>query len=97
MQEAAAAYTDCVAREAEKHVKNPAGAEDIAVAAHGRCWSAWEAYRDASRINFFHAVRTAEEKQLAGDRLEAHLRGFELETRRAVVDDVIQRGFPGGR
>ena len=96
MKEAGDAYVACLAREAEKDMKNPAGAEDIAAAAHGRCWPAWSAYRDATAANYGHNVRTREEKQFAHDRAEAHLRDFEREARRNIVDTVVERSLKGG-
>jgi len=92
-EKAGATYTTCVTREAERNMKNPAGAEDIAVAAHGRCWSAWEAYREATRESFLSGARTPEERQLAQDKMEAHLRDFERDTRRGVIDTVVQRSL----
>ena len=91
MSRAADSYTSCVAAEAEKDVANPANAEDIAVAAHGRCWTAWDAYRDAARSTFSAKARSREEMQLAHDRTDAHLRQFERETRRSVVDRLVER------
>src|SRR5688500_4889063 len=72
-EQAGAAYTACVTREAELNMKNPAGAEDIAAAAHGRCWTDWEAYREATRESFYSRARTPEERQFAQDKMEAHL------------------------
>ena len=98
MKDAGEAYQACLTREAEKDMKNPAGAEDIATAAHGRCWSVWEAYRAATNANFSYGARTAEERQFAGDRAEAHVRQFEREARRGVVDTVVERSLkPGAR
>ena len=94
MNDAAAAYTACVNREAEKDMKNPAGAEDIAVAAHGRCWSAWQAYRDATHENYLQTARSAQERQFARDKAEAQLRDAEREARRAIMDTVVQRTLP---
>ena len=65
VQEAADAYSACVMREAEKDAKNPAGAEDIAVAAQGRCWTDWERYRRVTTQTFAARASTREEKQLA--------------------------------
>ena len=95
MKEAGDAYLTCLSREAEKDMKNPAGAEDIAAAAHGRCWSAWSSYKDAAGASFSHNARTSEEKQFAHDRAEAHLRDFEREARRSVVDSVAERSLKG--
>ena len=84
-------YVRCINTEAEKDASNPAGAEDIAVAAHGRCWTSWDAYRKAANTIFAADARTREERQLAHDKADAHLRQFEQETRRGVVDGIVQR------
>jgi hypothetical protein len=97
MQEAADLYTGCLSAEVEKNVKSAAGAEDIVIAAHGRCWTAWESYREATRANFTHGARNAGELQYARDRTEAHLRQFEMEMRRTLRDWVIQSNLPGQR
>ena len=98
MKDAGDAYQACLTREAEKDMKNPAGAEDIATAAHGRCWSAWDRYRLATNENFAHNARSRDEKQFATDKAEAHLRQFEREARRGVVDAVVERSLkPGAR
>lgn len=96
MADAGDRYTACITGEAEKNMKNPARAEDIAVAAHGRCWTAWEAYREAVNSRFMHGARTPGEMQFARDRSEGHLREFEREARRSLMDSVIQRNMPGG-
>jgi hypothetical protein len=85
------AYLACLSREAEKEMKNAAGAEDIATAAHGRCWSMWDTHRQAVSASYVGNARTAEEKQFANDRTEAHLRQFEREARRTVVESVVER------
>jgi hypothetical protein len=90
------AYLACLTREAEKDAKSPAGAEDIATAAHARCWSAWDIYRSVTNTNFFYNARTADEKQYARDRAEAHLREFEREARRVVIDLIIERTLKAG-
>ena len=92
-EQAGAEYTACLAREAELNMKNPAGAEDIAAAAHGRCWTAWEAYREATRESFHSGARTPEERQFAPDKMEAHLRDVERDARRGVIDAVVQRSL----
>jgi hypothetical protein len=97
MQEAGDRYTACITGEAEKDMKNPARAEDIAVAAHGRCWTAWQAYRDATNANFVYGARTAEQRQYGQDRSDAHLRQFESEARRTLVDSIVQRNMPGSK
>jgi hypothetical protein len=84
-------YVTCVTTEAEKDAANPAGAEDIAVAAHARCWSTWDAYREAMDSGFARDARTREEKQFAHDKADAQLRQLEIETRRSVVDAIVQR------
>ncbi|HEX2830108.1 MAG TPA: hypothetical protein VHP37_27425 [Burkholderiales bacterium] len=86
-------YVRCVSAEAEKDASNPAGAEDIAVAAHGRCWTSWDAYRKAATDTFAAGARTREERQLAHDKADAHLRQLEIETRRGVVDGIVQRAL----
>ena len=96
MKDAGDAYLACVTRESEKDMKNPTGAEDIATAAHGRCWSDWEVYREATNASFASNARTQEERQFAHDKAEAHLRQFEREARRAVVDAVVARSLAGG-
>lgn len=96
MKDAGDAYLACTTRESEKDMKNPTGAEDIANAAHGRCWDAWVAYRDATNASFAHGARTGDEIQFAQDKAEAHLRQFEREARRAIVDAVAARSLQGG-
>ena len=96
MREAGDRYTACLTAEAQKDVKNPARAEDIAIAAHGRCWAQWDAYRTATSINFTHGTRSPQELQYARDKSEAHLRHFEMEARRSLVDWVIQQNQAGG-
>jgi hypothetical protein len=91
MQQAAGDYSTCLTQEADKDAKNPAGAEDIATAAHGRCWLQWDAYREVTNATFSSGARTREEMQLAHDKADAHLRQFELEARRNVVDRIVQR------
>ena len=84
-------YVACIGAEAEKDAASPAGAEDIAVAAHGRCWSSWDAHRKATYAGFAAQARTPEERQLAHDKADAQLRQLEIETRRGVVDRIVQR------
>jgi hypothetical protein len=93
MKAAGDAYTACVTGEAEKDAMNPAGVEDIAVAAHGRCWSRWDAYRDATSKAYSAGATTRDEKQFAHDRTDAHLRQFERETRRYVMDRMVERAL----
>ena len=90
-------YIACVTQEAENNVKNPAGAEDIAIAAHARCWSAWDAYRAATNASFLEGATTRAELQFARDKADAHLRQFELETRRMIVDRMVERNLRGGK
>ena len=96
MKDAGDAYLACMTRESEKDMKNPIGAEDIATAAHGRCWADWVSYRDATNASFAHNARGREEMQFAHDKAEAHLRQFEREARRTVVDAVIARSLKSG-
>jgi hypothetical protein len=84
-------YVDCVGAEAEKDTANPAGAEDIAVTAHARCWPSWDAYRQSTYRAFTADARTRDERQLANDKADAHLRQLEIETRRGVVDRIVER------
>ena len=97
MKAAADGYLACISGEAEKEMKNAVGAEDIATAAHGRCWTAWEAYRKATASNFSYGARTREEIQYAQDRTEAHVREFEREARRGIVDTIVQRSLKAGQ
>ena len=91
MKESGDLYLACVTREAEKDMKNPTSAENIATAAHGRCWTEWESYGAATRANFGRDAVTSPEMQFAQDRSEGHLRQFERETRRGVVDTIVAR------
>jgi|SRR5918996_137242 hypothetical protein len=88
-------YLGCMTAEAEKDMKNPAGAEDIAIAAHARCWTAWDDYRKVTNASFLKGARTPGEQQFARDKAEAHLRQFEREAQRTVVDAVVQRNLRG--
>ena len=97
MQDSGARYTACVSSEADKAMTGPMAAEDIAVAAHARCWAAWDGYRKATSRSFSHGATTREEIQLAHDKADAHLRQFELETRRTIVDSIIHRSLPGAK
>ena len=94
MKEAGERYLACMSAEAEKNAKNPAGAEDIALAAHGSCWTDWDAYRDATNTSFTHAANSREERQLSRDKAEAHLRQFERDARSSVVNLIVQRSMP---
>ena len=91
MKQAGDAYSECVTREADKEMKNPVGVEDMAMAAHGRCWSEWDAYRAATKDAFAYGARTRDELQFATDRTDAHLRQFERDTRRGVMDHIVER------
>jgi hypothetical protein len=88
-------YVRCMSAEAEKTLGGAAGAEDIAIAAQGRCWSAWSAYRKATKTAFLYGANTPAEVQLASDKADAHLRQFELETRRTLIDGLVQRALQG--
>ena len=90
-------YVACVTAEAEKGASSPAGAEDIAVAAHARCWARWDAYRKATAATFAEGARTPDERQLAADKADAQLRQFELETRRSVVERIVERTLTKNR
>ena len=91
MKHAEENYSECVTREADKAMKNPVRVEDMAIAAHGRCWTEWEAYGAATKASFSHGARSREEIQFATDRTEAHLRQFERDTRRGVIDHIVER------
>jgi hypothetical protein len=95
MNASGARYTACVTAEAEKDAKNSASAEDIAVAAHGRCWSDWDHYRAATNASFLQGATTRAEVQLARDKADAHLRQFERENRRELVDRIAERSLLG--
>lgn len=97
MKEAGDRYTACMSAEAEKNAKSTAGAEDVAIAAHGRCFAFWEAYGKATAASFAYGASTAEERQYARDRTDAHLRQFEIEARQAVMNVVIQSNLPAKR
>ena len=93
MKQSGEEYARCITAQADKDAKNPAGADDIAAAAHGRCWTQWQAYRDATNESFLSSARTPQEAQLARDKADAHLRQAELEARRGVVDRIIERSL----
>ncbi len=97
MTEAGERYTACISAATEKDLKNPARAEDIALAAHGRCWGEWEAYRTATSENFTHGARSPDELQYARDKSEAHLRQFEQEARRSLMESVVYGNMPGAK
>ena len=90
-------YLTCLNAAADKNTDNPAGAEEIAAAAHARCWAEWTRYSDEIQTDFIRQARTAEEAQLAHDKADAHLRQFEFDARQAVMSRVVQRtyGVPG--
>ncbi len=94
MKQVGELYLACLSAEAERNIKNPAGAEDIVLAAHGTCWTEWDSYRDATNTSFTHNTKSPEERQYARDKAEGHLRQFERESRRFVVDMVVQRSMP---
>ena len=91
LTQARESYVRCIDAEAEKDAGNPAGAEDIAVAAHARCWSSWDAYRATTNATYSSGARTRDERQLAHDKADAHLRQFELDTRKTVVERIVER------
>jgi hypothetical protein len=91
LKQARERYVECVGAQVEKDAASPAGAEDIAVAAHARCYTSWEAYRRATETALARDARSPEERQLAHDRADAELRQVELETRRGVVDRIVER------
>ena len=95
MKDSGDQYLACITREAEKNMKNPTGAEDIATAAHAQCWSEWDAYRTATNADFIHGARTSDQMQFGRDKADAHLRQFEREARRTIVDTVVQRSLGG--
>ena len=92
-------YLSCLNAAADEYMTNPAGAEQIAAAAHARCWSEWTAYRDDTQASYTSGAKTPEELQLARDKAEAQLRQFEADARRAVMTRVVQRtyGVPGAQ
>ena len=94
MAESGDRYVACVTAEAKKDMKSPAASEDIAVAAHGRCWATWNAYRRATNASFTAGAVTPEQLQYGADKADAHLRQFELETRRIVMEGVAQSVLP---
>jgi hypothetical protein len=93
LSDARTRYVDCLHAAAERNVQSPAGAEDIANAAHARCWSEWDTYRTAAYETFAEHARTREEKQFAHDKALAHLRRVEQEARRSVVNVVVERNL----
>jgi hypothetical protein len=92
-------YLACLNAAADEYMTNPAGAEQIATAAHARCWSEWTAYRDQTQASYASSAKTPEEQQLAQDKAEAQLRQFEADARHAVMTRVIQRTYrvPGAQ
>lgn len=96
MQDTGDQYVACLSAEADKHL-NPAAAEDIALAAHGRCWSAWNEYRDATTASFSLNASSPQEKQLARDKADAQLRQFEIEARQTLIDRIVERTMPGAK
>jgi hypothetical protein len=94
MAESGERYVTCVTGEAKKETKSPAASEDIAVAAHARCWAAWDAYRSATNASFTVGAKTPEALQYGRDKADAHLRQFELETRRSLMEGVVQNALP---
>ena len=92
-------YLGCLHNAADEYMNNPAGAEQIAAAAHARCWSEWNAYREQTQTDYTARATTPEEMQLARDKADAYLRQFEADARRAVMSRVVERtyGVPGAR
>lgn len=92
-------YLGCLHSAADAYMDNPAGAEQIAAAAHARCWSEWNAYRDETQTEYTARATTPEEIQLARDKADAYLRQFETDARKAVMTRVVERtyGIPGAR
>lgn len=86
-------YLSCLDAAAETNITNPAGAEEIANAAHARCWSEWQAYREATKATYTAGAGTPEDMQFANDKADAQLRQFEIEARRAVVSRVVERSY----
>lgn len=93
------AYLDCLNKAGEEYMDNPAGAEQIASAAHAKCWSEWTAYRERTLADYMAGAKTPEEMQLARDKADAYLRQFELDARKAVMTRVVRRtyGVPPAR
>jgi hypothetical protein len=90
MRAAREGYLACVADAADRSIKSAASAEDIALAAHGRCWRQWDGYRESTFRSFAARAATREERQLARDKAEAHLREFERDTRRSIAERIIE-------
>ena len=86
-------YLACLNASADRNLDNPASAELIATTAHGECWSEWQAYREQTVASFAARAKTAEEKQLARDKADAHLRQFEFDARKAVMSRVVRRTY----
>lgn len=93
MTRAGEEYTRCMSAQLESDATKPVAAEEMAAAAQGRCWAQWQAYGRATREEFMSDARTPAEAQLARDKADAHLRQFELQTRRAVTDSIVQRSL----
>jgi hypothetical protein len=92
-------YLDCLNKAADVYTDNPAGAEQIASAAHANCWSEWTSYREQTQADYMAKAKTPEEMQLARDKADAYLRQFELDARKAVMTQVVRRtyGVPPAR
>ena len=93
MRQAGDDYVRCLTNEADRNARSPVGAEEIVAAAHARCWTLWQRYRDATRDGFMADAATPQEAQLAGDKADAHLRQFEAESRRGAVNRIVQRAL----
>jgi len=92
-------YLECLDTAADEYMANPAGAEQIAAAAHARCWSEWNVYREDVQADYTARATTPEEMQLARDKADAYLRQFETDAHKAVMTRVVQRtyGVPAAR
>lgn len=86
-------YLSCLHSAADEYVDTPTGAEQIASAAHSRCWAEWDAYRAETQSHYTAAARTPEEQQLARDKADAYLREFETDARKGVMSRVVQRTY----
>lgn len=83
-------YLACLTREAAALGGSPVSVDEIANAAHGRCWENWTAYRQVTYETFVGNARTDDERQLARDKAEAQLREFEVAARRTAAQTAIQ-------
>jgi len=86
-------YLDCLNSAADEYMSSPTGADQIATAAHARCWSEWSAYRERIAHEYTVRARSPEELQLGRDKADAYLRQFEADARKAVMTRVVQRTY----